>query len=355
MRNARLSGPRALPFGTAALTAAVALAALGLWAPPASAQTSLGPLRTSEQNPLYRLLGAPEAEPADVVGKGALRLDASTAYSNVFEASDGPGYGHLFDLEQMVNSVSARYGVGESMEVGATLGMFTGWGGFLDPFISGFHDLFGLPNGGSEQRPEGEYRLFLARAGEGVPAPVELDVGRNVWLEDLQLFAKWQFLGTRESPAALSVNGVLRGAAGPLDAGRLGGSAAILGRWSPGPLHLHASAGVAALSAPDEVTAVTRGITHFYTVTAERNLWRGIALLGQLGGSSAYVRDVSGGDLRGIPLNLVFGFAGLTEGGWGWQLSFAEDILASGPSVDFTVDVEVSRTFSVPGVPPGGP
>jgi hypothetical protein len=204
----------------------------------------------------------------------------------------------------------------------------------------------GLPNGGREQRPEGEYRLFLARNGQVSDEEVRVDVGRKVWFEDLRVFGKWRFHGDDTAPFAASLNGVLRGAAGPLDAGRLGASAALLGRWSPGPVHVHASAGVALLTPPDDVSPVTRDVSQFFTVTAERELWwEGTAFLAQLGGSSAYVRSVSGGDLRGVPLNLVFGFAGLRDSGWGWQLSFAEDILADGPSVDFTVDLEISRLF----------
>jgi hypothetical protein len=281
-----------------------------------------------------------------VIGDGVFRVELSTSYSNVFEASNGAEYGHLFDLEQMVNAVSARYGVGETLEIGASAGMHTGWGGFLDSFISGFHDLFGLPNGGREQRPEGEYRLYLSRSGEDSENAVGVDVGRKVWFEDLQVFGKWRFHGDGAAPFAASLSGVVRGAAGPLDAGRLGASAAVLGRWSPGPVHVHASAGLALLTPPDDVAPVARNATQFFTLAAERELWwEGTAFLAQLGGSSPYVRRVSAGDLRGVPMNLVFGFAGLTDGGWGWQLSFAEDILADGPSVDFTVDLEVSRLF----------
>ena len=330
-------------FGTATVIAFYCVAS---FAGPVLAQESLGPLRTAEQNPLYRLLGTPEAEGADVIDEGSLRLELSTSYSNVFEVSTSSEYGHLFDLEQMVNAVTARYGVREGIEIGATAGMHTGWGGFLDSFISGFHDFFGLPNGGREQRPEGEYRLFLARSGQATENEVRVDVGKKVWFEDVQVFGKWRFHGDDSAPLAASLSGVVRGAAGPLDAGRFGGSAAVLARWSPGPLHVHGSAGVALLTPPDEVDPVARKATQFFTVAAERELWwEGTSFLAQLGGSSAYVRSVSGGDLRGVPLNLVFGFAGLTDGGWGWQLSFAEDILADGPSVDFTVDLEVSRLF----------
>jgi hypothetical protein len=52
------------------------------WAQP------VGPLHTSEQNPLYRMLYVSDAEAADLVGEGTLRIDLSTSYASVFEADN---------------------------------------------------------------------------------------------------------------------------------------------------------------------------------------------------------------------------------------------------------------------------
>ncbi len=67
--------------------------------------------------------------------------------------------------------------------------------------------------------------------------------------------------------------------------------------------------------------------------------------MAQISGTGSYFRRFTGGELDGFPLNIVFGLGGETEGGWGWQVSFAEDLIPSGPAVDFTVDVQLSRRF----------
>ena len=175
---------RAAP-GTAPVpagTTGVLLALLLLFPPGAAAQESAGPLRTSEQNPLYRLLYVPETEPAAPLREGALRFELSSSYSNILEASNRVSHAHLFDLEQMTNSLAVRYGWTDAFEVGARVGWYTGWGGFLDPFISGFHNFFGLPNGGRGQRPDGAYVLLLEHDGlEGGRFELDPANGSSPW------------------------------------------------------------------------------------------------------------------------------------------------------------------------------
>lgn len=309
------------------------------------AQNSLGPLRTSEQNPLYRMLGTQDAEGADPVAPGTYRVDFSTAYSNIFETSSGPGFGHLFDFEQMINSLTLRYGLDDAVEVGGGVALYSSWGGFLDGFISGFHRAFGFPNGGRGQRENGEYRLYLEHDLEG-PRAVYLDLPRRTFdFENLQVFGKWRFAGAVGDRWATSLRGAVRVDGGPLESGRLSGSAAILARYSPEPIHLHAALGVSSLNAPDELEPITKDAALFFSGAFEWSVKRNLSLLAQLVGSTSYVEGFSPGDLSGIPLNLTFGIEGLTGGGWGWQASFAEDILFGGPSVDFTVDLELSKTF----------
>jgi hypothetical protein len=329
--------------------AAVLSALVVLLPTPAWGQTSLGPLRTSEQNPLYRLLGTQDAEGADPVAEGTYRLDFSTSYSNVFETSNGPDYGHLFDFEQMVNSLTVRYGFREAVEVGGALGLYSSWGGFLDGFISGFHRTFGLPNGGRGQRPNGDYTFFLEHDPQG-PNGVRLDLPKRTFsFENLQLFGKWRFAGDSAGRWATSLRTAVRVDGGPLESGRWSGSAALLARYSPEPIHLHGTVGVSTLNAPDELEPVTTDATVFFSTALEWSVKRNLSLLAQLVGSTSYVKGFAPGDLSGIPLNLIFGIEGLTEGGWGWQVSFAEDVLFGGPSVDFTVNAELSKTFQTGG------
>ena len=321
----------------------VFLALLVLLPVGARGQGSAGPLRTSEQNPLYRLLYVPEAEPADPVGEDAFRFEFSTSYSNVLEASNRPNHTHLFDLEQMTTSLAVRYGWTNALEVGARVGWYTGWGGFLDRFISGFHDFFGLPNGGRGHRPNGAYLLFLEHEeleGGSFEFPSEQ---RVLSLEDFRLFAKWRIRGGASDASSLSLRAGLRRAAGPVAPGRFDGALSVHGRLSRASLVIHGSSGLTLANPPRELEPLAASRAAFFSGTVEYRRWSVVSLMAQLRGSTSYVRGFTGGELKGFPLNLAFGMGGLSGGGWGWQVSFSEDLIPAGPAIDFTVDVEVSR------------
>ncbi len=325
---------------------AAVLSAIAVVLPqPALSQRPIGPLSTSVQNPLYRMLYVPEAETPDPVGEGALRIELSSSYSSVFEASNRARHAHLFDLEQMTNAFTVRYGIRPSFEVGARLGLYTGWDGFLDRFVSGFHDFFNLPNAGRENRPHNEY-LFLLEHDDMEPNSLGLDTNpRSFALEDVRVHAKWRFHANEEASRVLSLRGDLRRAGGPLDDGRIDGAVSVHGRFSGESVHLHAATGLALTDAPRQLDPIARDRAIFFLTGLEYTWIPGLSLLAQISGTGSYFRRFTGGELDGFPLNIVFGLGGETEGGWGWQVSFAEDLIPSGPAVDFTVDVQLSRRF----------
>ena len=344
-RDLRSSPLRPEPGSVVArpVSACLLLALLVFLPVAARGQAFAGPLRTSEQNPLYRLLYAPETEPSDPVGEGALRFELSTSYSNILEASHRPSHSHLFDLEQMTNSLAMRYGWTTSLEVGARVGWYMGWGGFLDPFISGFHDFFGLPNGGRDHRPNGDYLVFLEHEElEGRSFPLATGE-RELSLEDVRVFAKWRIRGGARDASSLSLRAALRRTAGPVAPGRIDGALSLHGRLSRGSVVLHGSSGLTFPNPPRELKPLTAPRAAFFSGTFECGRWSALSLLAQVRGSTSYVRGFTGGELRGFPLNLGLGMGGLMAGGWGWQISFSEDLIPSGPAIDFTVDVEVSR------------
>ena len=336
---------RAAPGTAPALagTAGVFLALLFLLPPGAAAQESAGPLRTSEQNPLYRLLYVPETEPAAPVREGTLRFELSSSYSNILEASHRASHAHLFDLEQMTNSLAVRYGWTDALEVGARMGWYTGWGGFLDPLISGFHNFFGLPNGGRGQRPDGAYVMLLEH-DELEGGRFEFDPAERILsLEDFRVFAKWRLWGGSGDGSLLSLRAGLRRAAGPIAAGRIAGAVSVHGRLSRGAVVLHGSGGLALANPPPKLEPLVAPQAAFASGTLEYRRWSAVSAMVQVRGSTSYVRGFTGGELKGFPLNIAFGLGGTRAGGWGWQVSFSEDLIPSGPAIDFTVDAEVSR------------
>lgn len=304
--------------------------------------SSLGPLGTSTQNPLYRLFYVPEAESADVVDAGDYRIELSTSYSNIFEFSQSAVHDELFDLEEMTTGLVVRWGVRPSLELGGRLGLVTTWGGFLDSFISGFHGAFGFPNGGRELIPNGQYHLYLDKTSP----PVHLRIDRRTLdPEDVRIFAKWRFSGSAAEGHALSLRATVRRSAGPVQAGRMDGALALLGRLSRDPFHLHLAAGATTLTAPDALAPIVSDAAAFFTFGLETKLGERFSLVGQFVGESRYVGGFPATELSRMPVSLTFGFEGRTASRWGWGLSFAEDVPPNGPSVDFTVDLDVSKTF----------
>jgi len=305
---------------------------------------AVGPFQTSEQNPLYRMLYVPDAEAADPVAEGVLRIDFSTSYSDVFEVDNSERHYHIFDLEQMTNSLTLRYGFSPSLELGVRVGLYTDWRGFLDRPISGFHNLFGLPNAGRENRPNNEY-LFLFEHDDLASGPFRPESeGSRLSLESLGLHAKWSIYAKDDSSQALSLAGAIRRAGGRLEDGRFGGAVSLQGRASTeSKFHFHGSVGLTFADPPAQLRPITRDHALFLSTAAEYRIRPRFSLIGQISGSSNYFKGFDAGPLDKMPLNLVLGMGSTTEGGWRWQLSFAEDLIPSGPAVDFTVDLELSK------------
>ena len=310
---------------------------------PRAPVPSRGPLRVQERNPLYRLFLSPVAESADLVGPGRWEAHLSTSYSNIFELSDSPRHAQYFDLERLAILLTLRYGLAPKVEVGMSVGMRTDWGGFLDRFIRGWHDAFGFPQGNRDDAPDGAHGLILV---EGGARRVDLEAG-TAW-EDVRAFAGWSLAGSRDARRALTLRGALKLPVGGVDrgtSGRMGGSLELAGRVSGRRTHLHGSLGAVHLRPPDRLEPFTRDWALTASLGVEHALSPAVAFAGQLVGGSAYVGGFGAADLDRIPLNLVVGLTGRVARGWGWQASFAEDLVARGPSVDFTLDLQISRRW----------
>jgi hypothetical protein len=296
-----------------------------------------------ERNPLYRLFLTPVTESADLVQQGRWEAHLSTSYSNIFETSDSPRHAQYFDLERLVTLVTLRYGVAPEVEVGMMVGVRTDWGGFLDGFIRGWHDAFGFPQGNRNDAPDGVHGLTLV---EGGARRIDLEAG-SAW-EDVRAFVGWSLAGTRDDRRALTLRAAVKLPVGGLDrgtSGRLGGSLELAGRVSGHRTHLHGSLGAVHLRPPHRLEAFTRDWAVTASLGVEYAVSSAVAFAGQLVGASPYVGGFGAANLDRIPLNLVLGLTGRAARGWGWQASFAEDLVASGPSVDFTLDLQISRRW----------
>lgn len=130
-----------------------------------AADMEITPFRTTNQSPLVVIQPLPAESSSGISPKGrlfsALTFDLASNYSLSSAATEAI----LLDGESYRWALSARYGLTDSVEVGIELPWAIYGGGFLDSFIIGWHDAFGLPQGGRKAAPKNRIRYSYVNAG----------------------------------------------------------------------------------------------------------------------------------------------------------------------------------------------
>lgn len=139
-----------------------------------------GPLRLRSQSPLQslRLAIAPRTPSTLVRGQTEVHLGAT--WSNVWAVEDDlpdPDTGtfgtYQVDYESLHTSLSVGYGATDNLQVELEVENRSRFGGVMDGFIEGFHDVFGLGQSGRDLAPRDDF-LIYADPATGQP-PVRLD------------------------------------------------------------------------------------------------------------------------------------------------------------------------------------
>ncbi|MCA9738584.1 MAG: DUF3187 family protein [Gemmatimonadota bacterium] len=308
--------------------------------PLAAQEPFVGPLGVSERNPFYELFYVPVLETADVLPAGALRLDVTHAYSNIFEWGESDAAEQYFDLERLTSTWTLRHALGSAWEIGGRMSVQASWGGFLDPLVEGLHDAFGLPNGDRERVRQNQYGVELRdRRGDLVyRAP-----RRTISFEDPQVFVKW---GARRSDrGALSVRATTELPLGQdgTGTGRADAALEVLARRSWTRWHLHGMAGVTTVNAPEWARPWAHRAATYLALATERTFGP-TSLLAQWALSTPYLGDTGIDELDDLPSLLTVAVAGQRRA-WRWALGFVEDVPPNGPSVDFTVHLQLWRAW----------
>lgn len=127
-----------------------------------------GPLPTRVQHPLALTLPNLSPRSAQVQAKGAWTVGADFAYSSIFERSASSGSQVAFDAEVLRTSLRLRRGLGARVDLELQFAGVYGSGGFLDHFITEFHDFIGAPNQGRDTAPDNQFEARIERDGESV-------------------------------------------------------------------------------------------------------------------------------------------------------------------------------------------
>lgn len=154
------------------------------------------PLYTTNMSPIIQIYGLPAAEAGDLTAVGELSLRVVAEVASHYTKDDKGTESVLFDGETSRAIVSMRYGLAERWEVGVDVPMISHDGGMLDSFIEGWHDFFGLPQGGRDRASRDQLWYYYQRNDSAA-----LDYsGSNGGVGDLALFASYQLLAAE--PAA---------------------------------------------------------------------------------------------------------------------------------------------------------
>ncbi|MCG6957544.1 MAG: DUF3187 family protein [Gemmatimonadetes bacterium] len=302
----------------------------------------LGPLGTEEGSPLQRLGYTPMIEAPEPVEQGRLRTDVWMGYSNIFEQDSSTMAILYLDTERLLTALTVRYGLADQLEVGLRTTFETDWGGFLDGFIVGFHDALHLGTRNERNFPRGVYSETLQSAD----GRMLLDIPRNaVGPTDLRVFAKWGVVSG--SRGTFSLRALTRIPTRRLTVGseRTDVAGMAMGWLSWRGWYLHGMAGGATVRRAADTRDVLRSRTWFGMLGAERPFREGLSGVVELTGQTQILRSFHDNDISGAPTNLIAGVVGRTKSGWRWELGMQEDLPPRGPSIDFTVQLALSRTW----------
>ncbi|UCH19835.1 MAG: DUF3187 family protein [Deltaproteobacteria bacterium] len=118
-----------------------------------------GPLDLPSQSPLQALrLGMSPRTPS-TLGRGQWEGRLRATWVNIW-ASEEPDY--FFDYEQLQTNLGLAYGFTDTVQFEVGFETRSRFGGAMDGFIQGFHDLFNIDQNGRDEVPKGDFTFDIA-------------------------------------------------------------------------------------------------------------------------------------------------------------------------------------------------
>ena len=131
-----------------------------------------GPLRLDSQSPFQSLrLGIRPRTPS-TLADDQWQVRAALTWVNIWaldEAFDSPDNEFFLDYEMLQGTVSAAYGITDTLEIEGEFQNRSRFGGHMDGFIQSFHDLFGIDQNDRDEVPKDLFRFDLTPS-DGRPA-----------------------------------------------------------------------------------------------------------------------------------------------------------------------------------------
>ncbi|MBF0106816.1 MAG: DUF3187 family protein [Deltaproteobacteria bacterium] len=302
-----------------------------------------GPLRVRTQHPLYlQLLSLPMESP-QTLNRDQFELTIETVFSNVFEFDNVATTTMDIDMEVWRTALTATYGINDQMDVQIEVPFMTTVGGFSDSFIEGYHNLFGLPYSGRGFVAENRHSFLVTHRGRRLVNYPRTDFD----LSDIRARVKYLLSDHWAWPFKLALAGYIKCPVGKTEQGLGSGQFdlgfSLLAQKSIRRFHFVSHAGYVLLGKHAYLDAILGHGFFSFGQSIRFDILDGLSAVVQLTGNTAAFNNVDTRDLEEIILDLNVGFTGsftlnhTVFDEFFYQWSFSEDVMSSGPSVDFSV------------------
>jgi len=296
-----------------------------------------GPLQVSNQFPLFLPLNAPYLERASYEDS----LSATLSYSSVFMMKNSPEWSVNLDMEVAELNFRLRKDISDVVQLGIDIPLMSFNSGFMDNFLSSYHNAFGFSDYGRDSRPSNEFLYEVRKNG----ALIIQGEGGRIGIGDIRLSAKKVILNddpvvSLEATLELPTGNASKGyGSGSVDAGisllmdkRISEKIKAylnLGAIFPGSLKGHET--------------VTLKNVVYGGVAVEARPWEHISLLGQVIFQNSPFPKTGISSIDRISALLSFG-GRYASGKNSFELSFTEDPNTAG-APDFTFTFAFKRTL----------
>jgi hypothetical protein len=136
------------------------------------------PFKTVNQSPLIQIYGLPRDSGTDIVAPGIFHIQLNQDLASNYTVNRTAREQITLDGETYRVTFTARYGLSTKSEIGVEIPYIIHGSGFLDSFIIGWHNTFGLPQGGRNIAPKNrinfsyrkddDQKLLLNRSAAGI-------------------------------------------------------------------------------------------------------------------------------------------------------------------------------------------
>lgn len=319
---------------------------IGMAFPAAAADMEITPFRTVNQSPLVQIFGLPALSEATVAPSGKTVVSLVQDVASDYTVSSAAHEQISLDGESYRWTLAARHGFGGRFDAGLEVPYVLYGGGFLDGFIVGWHNFFGLPQGGRDSAPRN--KLLFSYIKDGVQK-LKMDHADS-GIGDISLTGGMQLYEARDSEShdSLALRTSLKLPSGDSNSLRGSGSTdfslALCGSMNSftewGSLGVFGSLGGMVMSGGDVLRDQQQNVVGFGTAGLGWGPTSRISFKLQLNAHTAFYRDSSLVELSKSSWMLITGGAIRLPGDYRLDIGVSEDVaVATAPDVAFHLGV----------------